>query len=152
MTTATPRDRTTPVGSAVRRALVVTGLVGAVTMVVAAVVAGSAGLLGALVGLVMVAAFFSAGTVVLQLVTRLAPATSLLIALLTYTLKVVLIGLVFLGLSRSGALEESIDPQWLGGAVIVCTLTWLGTQIVFSVRARQPLYDLPSQPEEPSVR
>ena len=152
MTTATPGYRTTTVGSVVRRALVSTLLVGLVAVALGALVAGSAAAAGALIGTAMVCLFFSVGALVLDVVARLAPATSLLIALLTYTLKVVLIGLVFLGLSRSGALESAVDARWLGGVVIACTLVWLAAQITFSMRARELLYDLPSEQEEANVR
>jgi ATP synthase protein I len=90
----------------------------------------------------MVCVFFAAGAIVLDVVATLAPAASLLIALLTYTLKVVLIGLVFVGLSRSGLLEDSIDARWLGGTVIAGTLAWLAAQVVASTRVRIPVYEL----------
>jgi ATP synthase protein I len=144
--------QTTTVISVVRGALVATALVGLAAALLAALVAGWSAALGALVATGMVCVFFAFGAMVLAVVSSLAPAASLLIALLTYTLKVVLIGLVFVVLSRSGALEETIDGQWLGGVAIVCTLVWLATQIFYSVRARQPVYDLPSRDEEASDR
>ena len=152
MTTATPSYKTTTVGSVVRRALVLTLLAGAVLIVLGALVSGSAAAVAAVIGTVMVCVFFGLGAMVLDVVAKLAPATSLLIALLTYTLKVVLIGLVFVGLQRSGALQDAVHGQWLGGTVIACTLVWLAAQVTFSMRSREPLYDLPSEPEEPSVR
>jgi ATP synthase protein I len=144
--------QTTTVGSVVRGTLVATAAVGIVAVLLGALVAGSSAALGAFIATVMVCVFFAFGAVVLTVVASLAPAASLLVALLTYTLKVVLIGLVFLGLQRSGALQENVDASWLGGVVIACTLAWLGSQILFSVRARQPVYDLPSHGEEASDR
>jgi hypothetical protein len=61
--------------------------------------------------------------------------------LLTYTLQVVLVGAVFVGLRRSGLLEQTIDPRWLGGTVIAATLTWLTVQVVASMRTRIPVYE-----------
>ena len=144
--------RTTTVGSIVRASVVATLAAGLVAVVAAATISGSAAAVGAVIGTVMVCAFFGFGTMVLEVVTRLAPAVSLLIAMLTYTLKVVLIGLVFVALNRAGALDSAVDAEWLGGTVISCTLVWLASQIFFSVRARQPLYDLPSHTEEANVR
>lgn len=156
MTTAratTPAGyKTTTVGSVVRAALVTTLVVGLGTVGLAALVSGSSAALGAGIGVTMVCIFFGFGAVVLGVVARLAPAASLLVALLTYTLKVVLMGLVFLALSRSGALDGTVDAQWLGGVVIACTLVWLAGQILFSMRAREPLYELPSPAEEASFR
>ena len=90
--------------------------------------------------------------VVLGAVARVAPAASLLVALLTYTLQVVLVAGVYIVLSSGGALEGPVDPRWLSAAVIACTLAWTTTQIVVSMRARQPIYDLGSQGAEASVR
>lgn len=144
--------RTTTVGAIVRASVVATLAAGLVAVVAAAIVSGSSAAVGAAIGTAMVCAFFGFGAIVLDVVTRLAPAVSLLIAMLTYTLKVVLIGLVFVALDRAGALDGAIDADWLGGTVIACTLVWLASQIFFSVRARQPLYDLPSHAEEANVR
>ena len=148
MTTAPQTTRTGPrpgaVGPVVRAALLATAAVGILAGVVAGFVGGSQAVAGVAIGVAMVSLFFGLGAVVLDVVAALAPAASLLIALLTYTLKVVLVGLVFVGLNRSGALDSAVDARWLGGTVIACTLTWLAAQIVASMRTRQPLYDLPS--------
>jgi ATP synthase protein I len=126
----------------VRVALVTTVLVGLLLALVGGLTAGRPAVLGVVIGTVMVCVFFGAGAIVLDVVATLAPAASLLIALLTYTLKVVLIGLVFVGLSRSGLLEDSIDARWLGGTVIAGTLAWLAAQVVASTRVRIPVYEL----------
>lgn len=152
MTTATPGYTPTRRGASIIGPLLSTGLVGGLAVVLGALVSGSAAASGAAIGTVMVCLFFALGAVVLGAVAKIAPAASLLIALLTYTLKVVLIGLVFVGLSSSGALENGVDARWLAGAVIVCTLVWLTAQIVVTTRTRQPIYDLPSEGQEASVR
>ncbi len=152
MTTATPGYTPTRRGASIIGPLVSTGLIGGSAVVLGALVSGSAAASGAAIGTLMVCLFFAFGAVVLGAVAKIAPAASLLIALLTYTLKVVLIGLVFVGLSSSGALERSVDARWLAGAVIACTLVWLIAQIVVTTRTRQPIYDLPSEGQEASVR
>ena len=153
MTTAAPGNRRPARrGRALLGPLSSTILAGLLAVALAAVVAGSPAAAGAGIGATMVVLFFSLGAVVLDLVTSRAPAASLLVALLTYTLKIVLVGLVFFGLSGSGALESAVDPRWLGGTVIGCTLVWLVSQIVFGMRARIPVYDLPADDQEASVR
>jgi ATP synthase protein I len=145
MTTApqstSPGPRAGAVGPVVRRALVVTMLVGTTAAVLGALATGTPALLGAAIGTAMVCLFFGGGAVVLDAVAALAPAASLLVALLTYTLQVVLVGAVFVGLRRSGLLEQAIDPRWLGGTVIAATLTWLTVQVVASMRTRIPVYE-----------
>lgn len=149
MTTAQP----TPTrGRPVLGPLSVTASLGLVLVALAAVLTGPSGAVGALIGTAMVCAVFAFGTVVVGLVALVAPATSLLVALLTYTLQVVVVGLVYVGLSGGGALDGPVDARWLSGAVIASTLAWTVTQVVTTMRSRQLLYDLPSQQTEASVR
>lgn len=146
MTTAprTPRTGQRPgvAGPAVAVAGLLATLVGGSLAVAGALLDGTAAAAGAGVGLVMVLVFFGLGAVVLDLVAGIAPALSLLVALLTYTLQVVLVGLVFVGLTRAGLLEGELDGDWLGGTVIAGTLTWLAGQLVATLRTRRPVYDL----------
>ncbi len=105
-------------------------------------VSGPAAGAGALVGALLVLLVFGLGAFAVNAVASMMPAASLLVALLTYTLQVVLMGLVFWGLSTSGALGEQLDERWLAGTVIVGTLVWLAVQIRRSMRARIPAYEL----------
>lgn len=147
MTTAprTPRTGQRPgvAGRAVAVAGLATLVVGAGLALAGALGSGTPAALGAAVGMLMVLVFFGLGAVVLDTVAGLAPSLSLLVALLTYTLQVVLVGLVFVGLSHSGLLGSELDADWLGGTVIAATLTWLAAQVVTTVRTRRPVYDLP---------
>jgi ATP synthase protein I len=152
MTTAPPPSRPghrpALVGAAVRSAFVGTLAAGLATAAVASVAAGGAAAAGALAGTAMVCVFFGFGAVVLNVVAALTPAISLLVALLTYTLQVTLMGVVLLALRRSGALVSAVDARWLAGAVIGGTLVWLGGQIYAHKHSREPLYDLaPTQPQ-----
>ncbi len=150
MTTAPRADRTPPrlvlVGGEVRAALLLCLVLAVVTVSVAAWTAGSAAASGAAIGAVLVLGFFGLGSVAVSAVAAVSPSTSLLVALLTYTLEVVLLALVFVALTRSGALVDAVDRQWLGLTVIGGTLVWLVAQTVAATRSRQPLYDLPDQP------
>ncbi len=117
---------------------------GLVTAMVGALVVGTPAAGGALAGTAVVVVFFGLGATVLQVTTRVVPGASLLVALLTYTLQVVLVGLVFVVLGDSGLLDSIWDGTWLGVAVIVATFGWLGGHLWSSMRARVLLYDLPS--------
>lgn len=139
MTTAQPTPRT---GKPVLGPLSVTAAVGLVLIALGALVSGSPAALGAATGATLVCLVFASGTLVVGVTAMVAPAASLLVALLTYTLQVLAVALVYLGLSESGALEGPVDPRWLSAAVIACTLVWMVAHIVVSVRARQPIYDL----------
>lgn len=127
-------------------------VLGLLLLLPASLVTGAPGVVGVATGTAMVCAVFSLGAVVLGVVAWVAPAASLLVALLTYTLQVVLVGVVYVVLSREGALDGPVDPEWLSAAVIACTLAWTITQVVVSTRTRQPVYDGPAQGREASVR
>lgn len=152
MTTAQPGPAPARRGSLVRGPLASTALLGALAAGLGGLLGGAPAAAGAGIGAVMVCGFFAVGAVILGVVAMVAPGASLMVALLTYTLKVVLIGVVFVGLNRSGALEQSVDPRWLAGTVIAGTLTWMVAQIIAAGRLRQPLYDLGEGGQEASVR
>ena len=156
MTTAPPPpgsgSRPALVGPVVRKAFVWTLAAGVLAAVAAALLSGGPAALGAAIGAGLVCAFFGFGALVLGVVATASPAASLLVALLTYTLQVVLVGMVFVALGRSGVLDKTVDAGWLGGTVIAGTLVWLVAQIVAHTRTRQPLYDLPSHGPEAGAR
>jgi hypothetical protein len=117
-----------------------------VLLLVAALVAGSSAAYGVLAGVLLVLAVLGLGAVAVDAVARVMPAASLLVALLTYTLQVVLMAVVFVALTRSGLLDDALDREWLAGAVIVGTLAWVTAQIVLSTRQRIPAFDVPVPP------
>lgn len=150
MTTA-PNGRPTPVvAPGVRLAALASLAVGALAVVLALVVADAAAVRGAALGAAMVLVFFGFGSLTVNLVAGVMPAAALMVALLTYTLEVIALALVFVALQNSGALENDLDRTWLGLTVIAATLTWTTAQIVGAVRTRIPAYDLP--PEAPAAQ
>lgn len=120
-------------------------LIGAGLALVAAMVAGRSAALSVLIGTVLAVGVFAFGAFVVNAVAGLMPAAALLVALLTYTLQVVAMGLVFVVLSGSGGVGAELDRRWLAGAVIACTLTWLVTQLWLATHLRLPAYDLPER-------
>ncbi|MET1060421.1 MAG: hypothetical protein ABWX84_12535 [Nocardioides sp.] len=121
-------------------AALVTGLV---TTLVGALVDGAPAAYGALAGTLLVVGVFFLGAGLVHVVAGLLPAASLLVALLTYTLQVLVLALAFAALSRSGLLDDALDRRWLAGAVIAGTVAWMVAQIVLTARLRLPVYDLP---------
>ncbi|RYP86433.1 hypothetical protein EKO23_08995 [Nocardioides guangzhouensis] len=142
MTTETPRSTPFAGGSVLLGAAVAALVAGLVAVVVGAFVGGAEAAYGALAGALVVVAVFFLGAGLVHLVAGVLPAASLLVALLTYTLQVVLLAAVFVGLDRSGLLEDALDRAWLGGTVIACTVVWMIAQIVLAARLRIPAYDL----------
>lgn len=142
MTTETPGATTRHRGS---RALLGAGLaalaVGAVLALVGAIASGPAAAYGALAGTGFVVAVFGLGTAAVHVVAQVMPAASLLVALLTYTMQIVLMALVFVVLHSSGLLDSTLDRGWFAAAVIAGAGCWLTGQIVLATRARIPAYE-----------
>lgn len=143
MTTASPLPRPSARVAGLVPGLALTGLVAAPAALVAGLVAGRPQVLGVVVGALVVAGFFTLGSVSTSLAAAYAPALSMVVALVTYALQVVLLAVVFLELTATDASRAAVDVHWAAGAVIVGTLLWTVTLVVAAVRTRQPLYDLP---------
>ena len=127
-------------GAAAAGAVLVVGLV-----VAGALSTGSPGALGAAVGGGVTLVVFALGIATVDVVARLVPQASLLVALLTYVLQLLLLALVVVGLERSGAAGEALSREWFAIAVIAVTMVWLAVQLVTGSRQRIPVYDLPTQ-------
>lgn len=147
MTTATAAKSATghaTAGAASSRAVLLGGLVsllgGLVVCLVAFVVADARAGLSALAGVLGFTALATTSALAVALVARVLPAASLLVALLTYTLQVVLLALVFAALVGSGWAGGAVSPRWLGAAVVTAALVWTGAQLVLLTRLREPIY------------
>jgi ATP synthase protein I len=127
------------------RSSVVTLVLGGLLAVVGALVAGSSAALGALVGTGLVVAVCAGGSLLVNAVAGVLPSASLMVALLTYTLQVLLLLVAFVALERSGLLGGALDRIWVGGAAIAATLQWLVAQVVLTFRSRIPAFDLPPE-------
>jgi ATP synthase protein I len=119
--------------------------VGLALALVGSLTTGSAAAYAALAGTGFAVAIFAFGSFTVHVVSTVMPAASLLFAMLTYTLQVGLMALVFVALSRSGALDGTLDREWFAGAIITATLCWLVAQILLATRARIPVFDLPEE-------
>ncbi len=108
----------------VGRALLVTAVVTVGAAALALATAGGAQLLGVLVGAALVAGFFVFGMVNTAVAAAYAPRVALVVALLTYTLQVVALGLVLVAVSRSELTPDRLDVRWLAGTVIAGALGW----------------------------
>ncbi len=96
---------------------------------------------GAGLGLLVLLATVGAGS--LRAAAAAPPVLTLMIALLTYALQVVLLGLAFVALRRSGALDGPLDRRWLGGTVIAGTVVASGLVVWVALHVRprsQPPY------------
>lgn len=112
---------------------------GLLVVVLGAAISGRTGALGALVGGGVTLAVFAFGAVSVGLAARIQPRAALAVALVTYLLQVVVLVAFFAGLSRSGALDETLHRAWLAAAVVAVTLTWSALQVTSWMRGQAPL-------------
>jgi ATP synthase protein I len=96
----------------------------------------------ALIGAAAAAAVFAFGAFVVNAVAGLVPRAALLVALLTYTLQVVALGLVFGVLGGLARFDDALERRWLAAGLIASTLAWLAAHIAIVSRQRIPVYDL----------
>lgn len=144
MTTATaPRRTPGPPWRALRVEIVVTVVLTAIGASVAGVLRGAPQTWGVLVGTALVVGFFTAGAFADGLAATLAPATSLVVALMTYLLQVLVLAAVFVLLVGTGIVPDRIDPLWLGGTILVGTLLWTAALVRTALTERRPVYDEP---------
>lgn len=152
MTTETTRSSRISGVPTLISAGVISVAIGAAIALLGLIVSGSPAALGAAVGTVIVIVVFLAGSLLVDLTARVMPAASLLIALLTYTLQVAAVGLIFAALDRSGTLDDHFSRPWVAAGVIAAALVWMVAQIVLTTRRRIPVYELADEPGEANAR
>jgi ATP synthase protein I len=103
-----------------RRAGGATVLVGVIASIIGFVVANVQGLIGAILGSILVLAFFSVGQHFLGKVLRNNPQMALTAALTLYLAKIGVLLLLIIALSGTTA----FDTKVFASAILACTLTW----------------------------
>jgi ATP synthase protein I len=142
---SSPREAR-PYGVAALGVAVLAGSVsGAVVSVLAVFLDGSPGLLGALAGAGVTLLVLATGFATVDLVAGLLPGASLVVAMLTYTLQVVLLAALLAVLRGADDIEQTLTPGWFAAGVITVALTWTVCLVWHALHARVPLYDLPEQ-------
>lgn len=129
--------------SAVRDALVPMVLAAAFTVVavgvlavLAALVAGDRGLAGALTGGLAVLGVLLFGVLTMALVVRWAPEASLLVAMLTYVVQVVVLFALYVRYTRDDAMQDALSAGWLAASIAAATVAWVLGQLLGAWRAR----------------
>jgi ATP synthase protein I len=124
----------------VRRAGALTAVAAAVMVAVCAGLVGEKGLIGALVGVAVVTAFFGISVLVVGWAARISPPAMMAAAMITYLVKIVALAIVLSALRGTTAFSTGA----LGFTAIVCILTWCATQAITAIRIKM-LYVEPEQ-------
>jgi ATP synthase protein I len=114
----------------VRWSLALTSVVAAVAVVLCAVLGGTKGAYGALIGVGVVTVFFAISIVVVGRAARIAPMAMMVAALGTFLFKIVAFMIVLAVLRHSTA----FNARDLGFTALACILAWSASQVITSMR------------------
>ena len=117
-----------------RRSAMLTAPAAIVMIVLSTALAGVKGLVGALLGVVLVAAFFGISVVAVSRAGRHSQQAAMIAAIVTYLLKIVV--LLFIVARFSGT--TAFNGKLFGLTAIICILVWTGAQAVTSMRLKVP--------------
>ncbi len=97
-----------------------------------AVLAGGKGLIGAAIGVAVVAFFFGTSMLVVSRAARVSPQAMMGAAVGTFLVKILLLIIVFGELQNTTA----FNPKAFGLTVLVCVLVYSAAQVVWSMRLK----------------
>jgi ATP synthase protein I len=118
----------------IRRSVVSTAAAGLVMAVVSAAIGGGKGLLGALLGIALVAAFFGISVVAVGRAARVSPQAMMVTAMTTYIAKI----LILLFFVVRFATTTAFNPRLFGVTALACILVWSVSQVAWSLRLKTP--------------
>jgi ATP synthase protein I len=117
-----------------RRAAAITALVAAILVGISAALVGTKGLIGALVGVAIVAVFFGISILVVGRAAKISPPAMMIAALATFIVKIVLLMVVVSTLKGTTA----FSTRTLGFVAVGCILVWSFAQVAVAIRVRLP--------------
>ena len=121
---------TTQYARVVRWSLALTSVVAAVAVVLCALLGGSKGAYGALIGVAVVTAFFGISVLVVGRAAKVSPMAMMVAALASYIVKVIAFMIVLAVLRHSTA----FNGKMLGFTALACILAWSASQVITSMK------------------
>jgi|ERR1022692_2308481 ATP synthase protein I len=121
-------------GPIARRSAVLAAAAGAIMLVLSGILGGAKGLVGAALGVALVAVFFALSILAVQRAARVSPQAMMVAALTTFFVKIIV--LLFL-VARFGT-TTAFNGRLFGLTAIVCILVWSGAQVMWSLRLKMP--------------
>ena len=132
----------------VRRAGAVTAAAAAIMVVVSAVLVGTKGLYGALIGVALVIVFFGLSVLVVGRAARVSPQAMMVAAMITYVVKIVALGIVVSTLHGVTA----FSGRALGFTALGCILVWSATQVITTIKIKMLYVEPDQQPEQQTAQ
>jgi ATP synthase protein I len=103
-------------------------------IVLSGAVGGSKGLVGALIGVALVVAFFGVSAVAMSWASRKSPQVTMVTAVSTYLIKI--LALFYLVVRYSAT--TAFNGKLFGFTVVVCVVVWTSAQALVSARLKVP--------------
>jgi ATP synthase protein I len=117
-----------------RRSAMVTAIAALVMIVLSGALGGSKGLVGALIGVALVVAFFGVSAVAMSWASRKSPQVTMVTAVSTYLIKI--LALFYLVVRYSAT--TAFNGKLFGFTVVVCVVVWTSAQALVSARLKVP--------------
>jgi len=117
-----------------RRSAMLTAPVALLMIVLGGVLSGSKGLLGAIIGVGLVIAFFGISALVVSRAARVNPQAMMAAAVGTFLVKILVL-IILLGTFQN---STAFSGRWFGLTVIVCVITYSAAQMVSAMRLKMP--------------
>jgi ATP synthase protein I len=118
----------------VRRSVVTTAAAGAVMAVISVAVGGSKGLLGAVLGIALVAVFFAISVLAVGRAAKVSPQAMMVTAMTTYIAKILILLFFVVRFDTS----TTFNTRLFGLTALACILVWSASQVVWSLRLKMP--------------
>src|SRR5580658_2026770 len=115
-----------------RRSALVTAVAAVIMAAVSLGIGGGKGLLGAVLGVALVAIFFAISVFAIGRAARISPQAMMITAMVTYIVKILAL-LVFVAALGSTTV---FNARLFGLTALACVLTWCLAQVVWSMRLK----------------
>jgi ATP synthase protein I len=122
-------------GRVVRWSIALTSVVAAAAVVICALMGGTKGVYGSLIGIGVVAVFFGISILAVGRAARVSPMAMMVTALGSFVVKIVAFMIVLVAIGKSSA----FNGRMLGFTALACILAWSAAQAVTAMRM-QTLY------------
>ncbi len=119
--------------------------IGVVCLFVSGIVAGGEGILGAVIGVVVVALFFVSSSMALGPGSRHGAGRAAAYFLLFILGNCLALIIVIVVLLNAGGIADRVDTTALGLTILTSSLAWTVAMLRAAGKSRQPLYDLSSE-------
>ncbi len=117
-----------------RRSAAAAAVVGVIMAVVSEMISGTKGLVGALLGIALVAVFFTISVFAVGRAARVSPQAMMATALTTFIVKILLL-MIFVARFAS---TTAFNTRLFGLTALACILAWTASQVIWSLRLKTP--------------